>query len=197
MNHESEATKYLASRVLKFWLEEYNVDGYRFDLSKGLTQKNTLGSASEMAKYDPSRIAILKAYADTIWNVNPDAYVILEHFADNDEEQVLTDYGMMVWGNSQYNYSRAGMGWNNDGKSDFSWGSYKTRNFSKPHLITYMESHDEQRHLYDVKKWGNYENPNYNVRDNLEISLVRAELCAAFFFTIPGPKMIWQFGELG
>ncbi|MEE9460309.1 MAG: alpha-amylase family glycosyl hydrolase, partial [Bacteroidales bacterium] len=197
MNHESEATKYLASRVLKFWLVEYNVDGYRFDLSKGLTQKNTLGSASEMAKYDPSRIAILKAYADTIWNVNPDAYVILEHFADNDEEQVLTDYGMMVWGNSQYNYSRAGMGWNNDGKSDFSWGSYKTRNFSKPHLITYMESHDEQRHLYDVKKWGNYENPNYNVRDNLEISLVRAELCAAFFFTIPGPKMIWQFGEQG
>ncbi len=197
MNHESEATKYLASRVLKFWLREYNVDGYRFDLSKGLTQKNTLGSASEMAKYDPSRIAILKAYADTIWKVNPDAYVILEHFADNDEEQVLTNYGMMVWGNSQYNYSRAGMGWNNDGKSDFSWGSYKTRNFSKPHLITYMESHDEQRHLYDVKKWGNYENPNYNVRDNLEISLVRAELCAAFFFTIPGPKMIWQFGELG
>ena len=23
------------------------------------------------------------------------------------------------------------------------------------------------------------------------------EMSAAFFFTIPGPKMIWQFGELG
>ncbi|MCK5136819.1 MAG: T9SS type A sorting domain-containing protein [Bacteroidales bacterium] len=197
MNHESEATKYFVNRVLKFWLEEYHVDGYRFDLSKGLTQKNTLGSASEMAKYDGSRIAILKAYADTIWKVNPDAYVILEHFADNDEEQVLTNYGMMVWGNSQYNYSRAGMGWNNEGKSDFSWGSYKTRGFSKPHLVTYMESHDEQRHMYDVVKWGNYNNPNYNVRNNLEIALVRAELCASFFFTIPGPKMMWQFGEQG
>jgi glycosidase len=197
LNHESEATRYLVSRALKFWLEEYRVDGFRFDLSKGFTQKNTLGSASEMAKYDPSRIAILETYADTIWKISPEAYVILEHFADNDEEQVLTEYGMMVWGNSQYNYSRAGMGWHDSGKSDFSWGSYQTRNFSKPHLVTYMESHDEQRQLYDVLTWGNYENPNYNVRDNLEISLIRAELCAAFFFTIPGPKMIWQFGELG
>ena len=66
-----------------------------------------------------------------------------------------------------------------------------------PHLVTYMESHDEQRHMYDVIKWGNYNNPNYNVRDNLELALVRTELCASFFFTIPGPKMIWQFGELG
>ncbi|HER07705.1 MAG TPA: T9SS type A sorting domain-containing protein [Bacteroides sp.] len=197
INHESEATRYLINRVLKYWLEEYHVDGYRFDLSKGLTQNNTLGDAAAMARYDASRVSILKAYADTIWRVNPEAYVILEHFADDDEEQVLTDYGMMVWGNSQYNYSRAGMGWSFDGKSDFSRASYKNRGFRKPHLVTYMESHDEQRQMYDILKWGNYENPNYNIRNNLNISLVRAELCAAFFFTIPGPKMIWQFGELG
>jgi 1,4-alpha-glucan branching enzyme len=197
INHESEATKYLVSRVLKYWLEEYRVDGYRFDLSKGLTQKNTLGDAGAMARYDASRVAILEAYADTIWRVNQETYVILEHFADNDEEQVLTDYGMMVWGNSQYNYGRAGMGWSYDGKSDFSWGCYKTRGFSKPHLVTYMESHDEQRQMFDIVTWGNYENPNYNVRNNLEIALIRGELCAAFFFTIPGPKMIWQFGEQG
>ena len=66
MNHESDATKYHISRVLRFWLEEYKVDGYRFDLSKGFTQKNTLGDANAMAKYDASRVAILKAYADTL-----------------------------------------------------------------------------------------------------------------------------------
>ncbi|MFH0757688.1 MAG: alpha-amylase family glycosyl hydrolase [Bacteroidota bacterium] len=197
MNHESEATQYHISRVLKYWQEEYRVDGYRFDLSKGLTQKNTLGNAGAMANYDAGRVAILEAYADTVWKVNPEAYVILEHFADNDEEQVLTAYGMMVWGNSQYNYGRAGMGWNYDGKSDFSWGSYKTRGFNEPHLLTYMESHDEQRQMVDILTWGNTHNPDYNVKGNLEIALVRAELCASFFFTIPGPKMIWQFGEMG
>ncbi len=197
MNHESEQSKYHISRVLKYWLEEYKVDGYRLDLSKGLTQKNTLGDAAAMARYDASRIAILKAYADTVWKARPEAYVILEHFADNDEEKVLTDYGMMVWGNSSFNYSRAGMGWHEEGKSDFSWGSYKTRGFSEPHLLTYMESHDEQRYMFDVIKWGNYYNPSYNVRNNLDLALIRAELCASFFFTIPGPKMIWQFGEMG
>jgi len=190
MNHESEATKYLSSRVLKFWLEEYRVDGYRFDLSKGLTQNNTLGNSAAMANYDAGRIAILKAYADTIWKVNPEACVILEHFADNDEEQVLTDYGMMVWGNSNYNYRMAGKGWHSSGKSDFSWGSYQTRNFTKPHLVTYMESHDEQRQMYDIVNWGNNTNPNYNVLGNLEIALVRGELCASFFLTMPGSKML-------
>lgn len=196
-NHESPETKRLTDRVTKFWLKEYHIDGYRFDLSKGFTQKNTLGNTEAWGKYDSSRIAIWKLYADSIWSVDPDCYIILEHFAENDEEQVLTDYGMMVWGNENYNYSRAGMGWNYDGKSDFSWGSYQARSFTKPHLVTYMESHDEQRQLRDILDWGNYNNPNYNIRGNLELSLIRAELCAAFFFTIPGPKMIWQFEELG
>ncbi len=196
-NHESIHTRQFTCRVIKFWLEEYNVDGYRFDLSKGFTQKNTLGNTAAWGEYDADRIALWKSYADTIWNTNPECYVILEHFADNDEEQVLTDYGMMVWGNAVYNYGRAGMGWNYNGKSDFSWGSYLQRSFTKPHLVTYMESHDEQRQMVEILDWGNYNNPNYNIRENLELSLIRAELCAAFFLTVPGPKMIWQFGELG
>ena len=196
-NHESEETKRFTNRVTRFWLEEYHVDGYRFDLSKGFTQKNTLGNTEAWGHYDASRVAIWESYADSIRSVDQKCYIILEHFADNDEEQVLTDYGMMVWGNENYNYSRAGMGWNYDGKSDFSWGSYKDRAFTKPNLVTYMESHDEQRQLRDVLDWGNYYNPNYNIRGNLQLSLIRAELCAAFFFTIPGPKMVWQFGELG
>jgi hypothetical protein len=31
----------------------------------------------------------------------------------------------------------------------------------------------------------------------LETALDRQKLAGAFFFTIPGPKMMWQFGELG
>ena len=36
----------------------------------------------------------------------------------------------------------------------------------------------------------------YNVKD-LSTGLHRNEMAAAFFFMMPGPKMIWQFGELG
>ncbi len=36
----------------------------------------------------------------------------------------------------------------------------------------------------------------YNIKD-IPTGLSRSGMAAAFFFTIPGPKMIWQFGELG
>jgi hypothetical protein len=59
-----------------------------------------------------------------------------------------------------------------------------------------MESHDEERVMFKNISAGNNSKPPYLVRDTLT-SLKRAELNANFFFTIPGPKMIWQFGELG
>jgi len=196
-NHESPYTRLFASQVLKYWLTEYHIDGYRFDLSKGFTQKNTVGNVSAWGMYDSTRVKILKSYADTIWSVRPDAYVILEHFAENKEEKILTDYGMMVWGNANSPFREASMGWNESSKSDFSWASYKVRGFSSPALVSYMESHDEERMVYSNINYGNTGNAFYPIKNNLEIALSRAELCALFFLAMPGPKMIWQFGELG
>jgi len=92
-NHESEATKYLVNRVVKYWINEYHVDGYRFDLSKGFTQTNTLGNTTAWGHYDQSRINIWQRISDSIWSVKPNAYVILEHFADNDEENRFIQHG--------------------------------------------------------------------------------------------------------
>ena len=86
INHESQATKAFVDRVNSFWLTEYKVDGYRFDLSKGFTQKNSGDDVGLWGEYDPARISILKRMADQIWNVNENATIILEHFASNDEE---------------------------------------------------------------------------------------------------------------
>lgn len=194
-NHESSATKELVTRALKFYLQEYKVDGFRFDLSKGFTQTNSGGDVGLWGQYDQSRINILKQYADSIWKYDSTAYVILEHFAVDSEEQVLTNYGMLSWGNLNYNYSEATMGWHDGGKSDFTRISYKACGFSKPHLIGYMESHDEERLMYKNLMYGN-SSGNYNIK-NLATALERIKLAGAFFFTVPGPKMIWQFGELG
>ena len=98
-NHESAATKYFVDRVNRFWLDEFKFDGFRFDLSKGITQFNSGGNVGLWGQYDQSRINLLKRMADSIWFAHPDAYIILEHFADNSEETVLSDYGMMLWGN--------------------------------------------------------------------------------------------------
>jgi hypothetical protein len=58
-----------------------------------------------------------------------------------------------------------------------------------------MESHDEERLMYKNLNFGGTAG-FYNTRD-LTIGLRRNEMAAAFLFTMPGPKMIWQFGELG
>jgi len=195
-NHESAATKVLVDRVNAFWLNEYNVDGFRFDLSKGFTQRRSTDD-SVFRLYDASRIAILKRMADEIWKVDSTAYVILEHFAENTEEKELSDYGMMLWGNLNIAYSQSAMGWLEDSgmPSDLFGGYYKTRGWSKPHLVTYMESHDEPWLMYKNLQFGR-SSGSYNVKD-LSTALNRIKLVAAFFLTLPGPKMIWQFGELG
>ncbi|MDD3738401.1 MAG: alpha-amylase family glycosyl hydrolase [Lentimicrobiaceae bacterium] len=193
INHESDFSNKLVSDALKYYIKEFNFDGFRFDLSKGFTQKNTLGNSAAMAQYDQSRVNILSKYCDTIKAHNPNAYVILEHFADNTEEKILSDKGMLLWGNINYNYGEAMMGYVNN--SDLSSGVYTKRGWQKPHLISYMESHDEERQVYRCQKWGNSQQ-GYDIK-NTATALKRAALASTFFYTIPGPKMLWQFGELG
>lgn len=201
MNHESSATRYFVSRVTEFWLKEYKLDGFRFDLSKGFTQKNSCTSGScntqqeveNWSKYDASRVAIWKGYYDTIMKHNAGAYVILEHLSENSEEKELAGYGMMFWGNLNYNFNEATMGWIQN--SDFSWGLSSSRGWDKQHLVMYMESHDEERLMFKNINYGRV-NGAYNIKD-LNTALKRNELGAAFGLLMPGPKMIWQFGELG
>lgn len=197
LNHLSIYTQDLIDRIAEYWLTEYKVDGFRLDFTKGFTNYN---SGNEGWNYNSQRIGILKRFADHIWSVNPNAYVILEHFTENSEEKELAEYrsneglGMLIWGNMNYNYNEASMGWL--GNSNFSGVSYKQRGWNVPHLISYMESHDEERLMYKNLTYGNSANPSHDIK-SIDIALRRQQLVGAFFFPVPGPKMIWQFGELG
>ncbi len=193
-NHESTATKNYVKNVVKYWMQQYKIDGFRFDLSKGFTQKTSSDDGS-FAAYDASRIAIWKDYNSYIKSIDPNNfYVILEHFADASEEKVLADDGMMLWANINYNMNEATMGWL--GASDFSWAFSSKHGFGKSeNLVSYMESHDEERLNFKNITYGNVV-AGYSVKD-LTTALKREEMAAAFLFAVPGPKMIWQFGELG
>ncbi|RZK99052.1 MAG: 1,4-alpha-glucan-branching protein, partial [Hymenobacter sp.] len=76
LNHESAYTRYWSKNVMKFWLQEYHVDGYRFDLSKGFTQVMTT-NYDDWAKYDASRVAIWQDYYNTLVATDPTMYPIL------------------------------------------------------------------------------------------------------------------------
>lgn len=199
MNHESKYTKAYLDTVNHYWLNEYRVDGFRFDLSKGFTQTNNPNNVDAWSGYDASRIAILERMADKIWEHTPGAYVILEHLGSNTEEKELAEYrvaegkGMMLWGNLNNAYAQSAMGYAEN--SDISWIYHASREWTTPHVVGYMESHDEERLMYKNLQYGDAAS-NYNVK-TLTTALKRIEAAATIFFTIPGPKMIWQFGELG
>ncbi|MFD2581565.1 alpha-amylase family glycosyl hydrolase [Pedobacter vanadiisoli] len=193
-NHESQATKKFSKDVMKFWMQQYKIDGFRFDLSKGFTQKASTDDA-QFRLYDAGRIAIWKDYNGYIKSLDPSFYVILEHFAEESEEKVLADDGMMLWNNMNYNMNEATMGWLDN--SNFQWGFYANHGFTRSeNLVGYGESHDEERLNFKNITYGNASG-SYVIKGNLATSLKREELAAAFLFSIPGPKMIWQFGELG
>ncbi|MBQ3250208.1 MAG: alpha-amylase [Bacteroidales bacterium] len=301
MNHENAMVKEHVKRSLEHLLTEYDVDGFRFDLTKGFTQNNTLGDVGAWGRYDQSRVDILKGYADHIWSVNENAVVIFEHLADYSEEKILAEHGIKLWRNMNGTYRSAV----NGGSGDFS-GSYENNLYGG--WVSYMESHDEERlcygagadassvtwgicgtltdwssditmaadgaffsakgvtfkadDMFKIRKVGEWNdafnygastkgyklplNTEYKLtlgsgsqdmavpaagtydvyfslaaekvwlmeagkrpadpsvtpgggaaEDPLTVAMRRAGASAAFFLTVPGPKMIWQFGEIG
>ena len=190
-NHESEFTQAWVKEILTRLIVDLNVDGFRFDLSKGLTQFNSGGNAGLMSRYDQSRIDILTDYAEHIRSMDEGIYVILEHFADNDEERELASKGMLLWSNTTFQFAEAAMGY----RSDLMAASYKSRGFPEPSVIAYMESHDEERMGFKIKTWGN-SSSIHNTKDPWTFS-DRIVATSAVYFSIPGPKMLWQFGEVG
>ena len=211
LNHESTLTKTWLDRASEHWLTEFNIDGFRFDLSKGFTQTDSGGDVGAWGNYDASRIAILTRMADEVWAVDSTAYIILEHFGNNTEEMELAEYGMdegfpgmMLWNNMNHQYNEATMGYGSNLANTY----YGNRGWSVPHLVSYMESHDEQWLMFKNISFGACSNApggggicetdpgDYNVRD-WGVAFDRMKMAGAFFLTVPGPRMIWQFGELG
>jgi 1,4-alpha-glucan branching enzyme len=213
-DHESDFTKVFVDSVLSYWISEYNIDGYRLDLSKGFTNSVTVGYDEEgdiiwtdvggWGNYDNTRVEYIKSFGTRLWNKYPGTYLILEHLASFSEEKALSDHGFMLWCGMAANeqYAQAGMGWTNN--SDFKYGMsyqhYQGNSLGRHNLVGYMESHDEERLMYKCLTYGNMDvvdgDTIYNTRDR-NTALKRMELLAAFFFTVPGPKMMWQFGERG
>ncbi len=193
-NHESNFTKDYVVQVCNRWMADFKIDGFRFDLSKGFTQNNTIGNVGAWGAYDQVRINTLKYYYDQYRLTDPNMFCILEHFADNSEETVLANYGMMPWGNGTHDYNEISMGYG----ADPAWAtSYKARSWQNPNLVSYMESHDEERIMYKNLQYGAINTgTGYSVK-TLATALKRQEMVAALFFSVPGPKMVYQFGELG
>lgn len=198
-NHTSLSTQYYVERCLQQWLTEYHIDGFRWDLTKGFTQSCSENDEACTNAYQQDRVDIMKHYADSQWAIDPNSYMIFEHLGTDAEEQQWANYriaegkGVMLWNKQTDPYNQNTMGYQEN--SNYDRMNHSLHGFTNMSAVGYGESHDEERLMFKNLAYGAV-NGSYNVKD-LNTALERMKTFGATFFTIPGPKMIWQFGELG
>ncbi|MGR3855599.1 alpha-amylase family glycosyl hydrolase [Chryseobacterium indologenes] len=198
-NHTSLSTQYYVERCLEQWLTEYHIDGFRWDLTKGFTQSCSENDEACTNAYQQDRVDIMKHYADRQWAIDPNSYMIFEHLGTDAEEQQWANYriaegkGVMLWNKQTDPYNQNTMGYKEN--SNYDRMNHSLHGFTNMSGVGYGESHDEERLMFKNLAYGAV-NGSYDVK-NLNTALERMKTFGATFFTIPGPKMIWQFGELG
>ena len=193
-------TNYYTKRVIKQWINEFKIDGFRWDLTKGFTQACSAGDDTCTNAYQTDRVAILKEYADYSWSLDNNHIVIFEHLGSDNEEQQWANYkigegkGILMWGELTSKYAELAQG--TSGDKDITRMGHVSRGFTGKRLIGYPESHDKERILYSALTFGNGAGA-FPVLGNLTNTIKRMSAIGAISLLIPGPKMIWHFAELG
>ena len=175
-NHDFEPAHNMFIRVLQYWLTEYKVDGFRLDLSHGLCGATAGTSVRNIKDY----------YEKGVKAVAPDAYMILEHWGnncDNDRKELIKE-GMLCWDNTTQAYYQTAMGWLKDGDS-FS-------NANRDGYVSYCESHDEERAFFKAKEWG-----DGDLKTDDQERIGRVPVNMAFLTLLNGPQMFYHFAEFG
>ena len=198
-NHASTFTRDYVKQTIKHWITEYKIDGFRWDLTKGFTQSCSASDQTCTNARQQDRIDVLKEYADYSWSLDNDHYVIFEHLGGDIEEREWANYrlsegkGIMMWGELFTQYKELALGFSGQSISRM---SHTSRGFTGKRLLGYPESHDKDRVMYEAITYGNTSG-TLPVRNNLTNALNRMGAIGATSILVPGPKMIWHFGELG
>ncbi|MDE5929389.1 MAG: alpha-amylase, partial [Muribaculaceae bacterium] len=192
-NQGNELVQQQWTDAIKYWLTAYNVDGFRFDLVKGLGDNDSYKTGTD--EYNNSRVERMKRLHAVITSVKPDAIHINEDLAKAFEEIKLGEDGQIQWSNLNGNSCQYAMGWNESGSNGkYLSCFYAPANEKRPmgSTVAYAESHDEERMGYKCVTWG-----ASSVKNSVPTIMKRLGSVATIMLMTPGPKMIWQFGELG
>lgn len=199
LNHFREPdnlTNTYSVRTIQTWIQDYKIDGFRWDLTKGFTNScppNVTGGQEACTNgYQSDRVAKLKWYADKQWEFDPNFLIIFEHLGTGgsyNEELEWANYlrsgnnkGILQWRKMTDPYTNVLKG----GFGDITAVADVTNRF-----VGYAESHDEERVVYKAF------NETGQTQGNLNKILERLPAMGAIHLLVPGPKMIWHFGELG
>lgn len=189
--------------ALAYWLKEYKVDGFRFDLVKGLGDNSSYGATYNASTntwtnvtdgktnaYNATRVARMKELHDAMRAVKPDAYFINENLAGAKEENEMAEDSEINWANINEASCQFAMGFNSNASLNRFYAPLDSRTWGS--TVSYAESHDEERMAYKQAKYG-----ATGIKGNIPVSTRRLGSVAAQMLLAPGAHMIWQFQEFG
>lgn len=189
--------------ALKFWLTEYHVDGFRFDLVKGLGSNQSYGATynsttntwsnvtdAKTNDYNASRVARMKELHSVMKDVAPNAYFINEDLAGAKEENEMAADGEINWANINDACCQFAMGYSSNSNMNRFYAPLDSRTWGS--TVSYAESHDEERMAYKIAQYG-----ASGIKGNTAMSMRRLGSVAAMMLMTPGAHMIWQFQEFG
>lgn len=197
-NQDNPLVKQHWKDVLRYWLDAYKVDGFRFDLVKGLGSNSSYKGGTDA--YNSTRVALMKELHAAMTEIKPNAIHINELLGTEKEENEFGADGQLSWSKvsqASYDYATARPGGSAGSMTGFiasNWG----RNVGQ--TVDYAESHDEPRIASKMRTTNTREcdaSVAYTATHPKSSSVRRLGAVAAQMLLTPGSKMIWQFGEIG
>ncbi len=180
LDYSKDPTYAFAKDVQAYWLENYHVDGFRYDYIAGI-------GSDQQGRGLPGLMTLARA-------IQPDAFFIGECIPEN--PQLVNNSGLnAVW------YARSRMAiqalllendnpaysWSRFGEAVWAFDPTKQGYNEASFVINYAESHDDLRVMLGLRQRGFNENTIEK----------KAKLAAILLMMIPGEPMIYQGQEWG
>lgn len=178
--------------VLQYWLKEYNVDGFRFDLVKGLGNNDSYANNGDAATnaYNQSRIDRMIRLHSYMKEIKSSAIFINEDLATAQEENAMAADGQLNWANVNTEGRNYAAGLSSNSGLNRMWANDDSR--TPGSTVAYLESHDEERLGYAARM-----SSVAQVKGSKAVQMNRLGSAAAQMLLVPGSHMIWQFSEMG
>ena len=177
---------------VQYWLTEYNVDGFRFDLVKGLGDNDSYSNSGDSGTnaYNHSRVVNMRRIQDAMNAVKPGSIFINENLAGAQEENEMAETGQLNWANINNEGGQYAMGYSTSSSLRRFYAPNDSRTWGS--TVSYLESHDEERLAYKQITYG-----VASLKNNLDARMQRLGSAAAQMILAPGAHMIWEFSEMG
>lgn len=164
-------------------------------MSKGLANTFSGQDIRVRAEYNQSRVDNLQRLA-THWTHNFGKYIILEHLGGNNRGNRSRQLWHDALGKSYENPTidpRWAMS-----KIRISVGSFRINTAAGPahNLVGLSKATTSNVRCIKTSVWKFVDTGGHDCSDTT-VALKRMAQIAAFWATVPGPKMMWQFQELG